>query len=207
MLIAIALGKRFCRDITMRVMLIGEESQRLATLRLGLAKAGCVIVAKLANTQRLLAELGKSSTDLIVIEMVAPDVSTLEQLRLVKLQHPCPVVMFTRCSETQMTAATLKAGVNSYIVDGLEQARVKSIIEVAVARFNETQALHRELDKANLDLQERKHIERAKGILMKRNKVDEDVAYKTLRKMAMDRNKRVGEVAESIITAEEFLTQ
>lgn len=189
----------------MRIVLIGQESQRLATVRQGLAEAGYIITAELANTQRLLVQMSATGADLIVIEMIAPDAATLEQIRLVKRRYPCPIVMFTRCAETQMAAAALKAGVNSYIIDGLEKERVKPIIDVAIARFHETQSLHKDLEKANLDLQERKYIERAKGILMKRNRVGEDVAYQTLRKMAMDRSKRIAEVAGSIITAEEFL--
>lgn len=189
----------------MRVMLIGDESDRLTTLMQGLAQAGCVIVGRLSNTQRLLPQLCKSNADLIVIEMAAPDLSTLEQLRLVKQRRPCPVVLFTRCMETQMAIAALKAGVDSYIVEGLEKDRVKPIIDVAIARFKETQALHWELEKSYLNMQDRKTIERAKGILMKRAKVEEEVACKTLRTMAMNRNKRVADVAESIVIAENFL--
>lgn len=190
----------------MRIVLTGQESQRLEILKQALAESGYIVAAKLVNTQRLLEEMNEAKADLVIIETVAPDASTLEKIRQVKRSHPCPIVMFTRCTETQMAAAAIKAGVNSYIVEGLEKERVKPIIDVAIARFNQTQSLHKELDKANLDLQERKYIERAKGILMKRNQVEEEVAYQTLRKMAMDTSKRVADVAESIITAEKFLT-
>jgi len=191
----------------MRIMLVGQESQRLAPIRQGLAEAGYIIAAELVSTQRLLAQMAIARADLIVIEMIAPDAATLEQIHLVRRRYPCPIVMFTCCAETHMAAAVLKAGVNSYIIDGLEKQRVKPIIDVAIARFNETQSLQSELEQANLNLQERKYIERAKGILMKRIRVEEDAAYQIIRKMAMDRSKRIAEVAETIITAEGLLVQ
>ena len=93
----------------------------------------------------------------------------------------------------------MRAGVSAYVVDGLDAARVKSIVEVAVARFDEYRRLRAELVEANLKLSERKLVERAKGILMKSRGMGEDEAYRMLRRMAMDRGKRLGEIAQQVI--------
>jgi response regulator NasT len=100
----------------------------------------------------------------------------------------------------------VRAGVSAYVVDGLDAARVKSIVEVAVARFGEYQRLREELVDANQKLEERKLVERAKGILMKARGMDEDEAFQALRRMAMDRGKRLGEIAQQLIDMADFLT-
>ncbi|MBI3496773.1 MAG: ANTAR domain-containing protein, partial [Proteobacteria bacterium] len=102
--------------------------------------------------------------------------------------------------------AALEAGVSAYVVDGLSVERVRPIVEVALARFEQWQALRRELDQAQTNLAERKLIERAKGIVMKQRRCTEDEAYALLRKLAMDRNQRLAQVAESVITMAELLT-
>jgi response regulator NasT len=114
--------------------------------------------------------------------------------------------MFTRCTDHWITSAAVKSGVSAYVVDGLSAQRIKPIMDVAITRFSELQILRDELETATTHLHERKFIERAKGILMRRNNLTEDIAYKTLRTMAMERNKRIADIAESIITAEELLS-
>ena len=104
-----------------------------------------------------------------------------------------------------MTGTAIKSGVNAYIVDGLEEKRVQPIIDVAIARFREFQALKDELDATRSQLAERKVVEKAKGILMKHKDITEDEAYQSLRKMAMDKNKRIADVADGVISAFELL--
>src|SRR3990172_4358727 len=181
----------------MRVLLVGENNERTMVLEQGLRAAGYFIVAKLANTHRLLLQMSKSKAELAVIEMSSSNPAAIEHLTRLYECQPCPIVIFTQQGDSQTSSAAIKAGVSAYIVHGLPTERVKPIMEIAIARFNEVQNLQRELEKANLSLQERKHIDRAKGILMKRAKVEEHTAYQTLRKMAMNRNKRIAEVADS----------
>ena len=113
--------------------------------------------------------------------------------------------MFTESSGDKMTGDAIKSGVNAYIVDGLEEKRVQPIIDVAIARFREFQALKDELDATRSQLAGRKAIEKAKGMLMEHKKVSEDEAYQSLLKMAMDKNTRIIDVAESVISAFELL--
>ncbi len=189
----------------MRVLLIGENSVRTKILDQSLTKAGYHIVAKSGNTRRLLAQINEEDADGVVIEVDAAGPVITDQIRHVSQNHPCPIVIFSQRGNADASRDAIKAGVSAFVVDGLKSERVSFIMEVAITRFHETQALQKELQKALADLQERKSIERAKGILMKKDRLSEETAYNTLRKMAMSHNKRLVDVAESIITAEECL--
>jgi len=113
--------------------------------------------------------------------------------------------MFAADGDTATIREAVRAGVSAYVVDGLEPERVKAIVEVACARFEELQCLRSELAEANRKLSERKLVERAKGLLMKERGVDEQEAYQLLRTLAMNRGKRIGDVAQDVIAAIELL--
>ncbi len=104
-----------------------------------------------------------------------------------------------------MIRSAVEAGVGAYIVDGLRKERVKSILDMAVSRFNAFTQLREELDHVKQELEERKVIERAKGILMKERSLSEEAAYNLLRKAAMNENRRLAEVAQSVVTAARLL--
>jgi response regulator NasT len=142
----------------------------------------------------------------IIIDRDSPDRDTLEHVCMITRDDPRPIVMFTQDQNRTLMRAALEAGVSAYVVDGLSVERVRPIVEVALARFEQWQALRRELDQAQTNLAERKVIERAKGIVMKQRRCTEDEAYAMLRKLAMDRNQRLAHVAESVITMAELLT-
>ena len=108
--------------------------------------------------------------------------------------------MFVDQSDPATIAAAMDAGVSAYVVKGLAQDRVRSVVDVAVGHFNRYRAIREELDRARLTLLERKVVDRAKGLLMEERGLAEDTAYKLLRKLAMDQNKRIGEVAQEIVT-------
>jgi len=118
---------------------------------------------------------------------------------MVSRDQPRPIVMFSSDGASDSIRNAVRAGVSAYIVDGLDAGRVKGIVEVAVARFEEYQKLVAELAEANLKLSERKLVDRAKGILMKSRNMTEDEAYKAMRSLAMSRKKRLGEVARMVI--------
>lgn len=189
----------------MRVLLVGGNSARQAVVEQGLRDTEYVISAHAPDTKHLLDEVCKSKADVVVIETDLPDETVLEQIRQLSQRHHCPVVMFTEQGDAAACRAAVKAGVSAYVVDGLQSERVRFILDVAVTRFHEAQILQKQLDKATGALVGRKMVERAKGIVMRKSHVSEDVAYHTLRKMAMNRNKHIVDVAESIITAEEIM--
>lgn len=123
----------------------------------------------------------------------------------INLHNPIPVVIFTYDDSRDVIQLAIKAGVSAYIVDGLQAKRVSSILDTARFRFNEQQSIKNELEKAKNTLNERKLIDRAKGILMQRSKITEDAAYKAMRKMAMDKNIKMANLAPSVISASELM--
>jgi response regulator NasT len=143
--------------------------------------------------------------DVIVIDTESPSRDVLEHLVVMSQHTPRPVVMFASDGAVETIREAVRAGVSAYVVDGLDPARVRPIVDAAVARFEELQGLREQLAEANLRLDERKLIERAKGILMKARGLDEEEAYRALRRMAMDKNRRIGEVARNVIEMADLL--
>jgi response regulator NasT len=196
------------RDIMrLRILLVTDRDDRAALLERALGAAHHQVVARIRSDDDLCFYARQARPDAMVAALDLPDAALVEQLEQLSRGQPLPVVVFADRSGSGSLRAAVKAGVSAYVVDGLEAARVGPVLETAQARFAEFQALRRERDAAVARLSERKRIERAKGILMRRRGLPENAAYQTLRRMAMDRGKRLAEVAESVIVAEEMLIQ
>ena len=189
----------------LKIILVDENMGRSAILRRALQDKGHEVICRLEGSTNLANSNEITHADMVIINADIPDEAIFANLRDVNKTKPKPIVMFTESSGDQMTGTAIKSGVNAYIVDGLEENRVQPIIDVAIARFREFQALKDELDATRSQLAGRKAIEKAKGILMEHKKVSEDEAYQSLRKMAMDKNTRIIDVAESVISAFELL--
>lgn len=183
----------------MRVLVVDESPERAELLREGLVRAGHEVTATLASPLALLKTIEQLTPDVIVIDMDSPSRDVLEHLVFVSQHTPRPVVMFSSDDAPETIRAATRAGVSAYVVDGLDTHRIKSIVEAAVARFEDFQGLRSQLADAQLKLVERKAVERAKGLLMKTRGLDEDAAYAALRKMAMDRNLKLVEAAQRVI--------
>ncbi len=158
-------------------------------------------VALDADLQRTLLAV---QADVIVLDVEGPDEALLVRLHELGQRHPRPIVMFAQRGDRQSISDAASAGVISYVVDGLSPQRFLPIVEAALARFEVFQSLRRELQETRSKLEDRKHIDRAKGILMRQKNVSEDVAYQALRKLAMDRNIRMGEAACNVIAMAEL---
>src|SRR5882672_9426838 len=180
----------------MRVLVVDESPERAVVLRDGLERAGYEVAAALAGSIELLRAVEQVRPDVIIIDTDSPSRDVLEHVVMISRDEPRPIVMFSTDDAPETIRDAVRAGVSAYVVDGLDAARVKSIVEVAVARFDEYQRLRAELADANLKLSERKQVERAKG---------EDEAYQMLRRMAMDRGKRLGEIAQQLIDMADLL--
>ena len=135
----------------------------------------------------------------------SPDRDTIENLRTVARENPKPIVMFVEDGDGSLAKEAVRAGVSAYIVDGLSARRVLPVIEVAIERFRMVDALHKELRKSREDLEARKLIERAKGILMDKRKMSENEAYAAIRKLAMEEGKTMKQVAENIMSVASLL--
>jgi response regulator NasT len=189
----------------LRVLLVDENQERRILLEQALLQAGYLVSAPTDAGKDLMSAVQNTRADVIVIDVDSPDRDTLEHMCSIAREVPRPVVMFTHDDDAERMRTAIRAGVSAYVVDGLASDRVKHIVDVAVLRFEQHQTLRRELEQAKNSLAERKQIERAKGILMRQRNCGEEQAFQALRKMAMDRNRRLAEVAQSVIDAAELL--
>lgn len=181
----------------MRVLLIDPDPARAALVAEGLEGIRPLDVRRAAELDE--AEIAAFAPDVIVIACDSPDRDTLESLRGATAANPRPVVMFTDRSAPGLAEAAVQAGVAAYVVDGLAKSRVRPVLEVAMSRFELMQQLRADLVKAKADLASRKVIDRAKGLLMKERGLDEEAAYRILRKLAMDSGRPIGAVAADLV--------
>ena len=187
------------------VMLVDDQPARAALLEQALTDIGYQVLDRLATADGLTEAIHARQPDIIIVDVDSPDRDMLEQMAHVSDTNSHPIVMFAEQDAPQTLQRAIGAGVSVYVVDGLQPQLVKSIIEVAIARFREYQALCNELEKTRNHLADRKLIERAKGILMSQRHFTEDEAYKTMRSMAMDKSLRITDVARNIIEIFELL--
>ncbi len=183
----------------LKVMIVDEVVERAEVLQRVLTQAGYEVIAYVPSTFDLHRQVRARQPDVVIIETDSPDRDTLENLCVVSRDEPRPVVMFTHDGDSEKIRAATDAGVSAYVVDGMSAERIGPIIGAAIARFEQFQALKRELDETEEKLADRKVIERAKGILMKSRNLSEEEAYRALRKQAMERNARLAEVARQVV--------
>lgn len=188
-----------------KIVIVDESSIRAAILEEGLREAGFTEVERIAERRNLLKCVYSIDPDVILIDLENPSRDELEQMFQVSRAVRRPVAMFVDQSDAASIQASVEAGVSAYIVDGLKKERIKSILDLCVSRFNAFAKLQNELERARSDLEERKTIDRAKGILMRAKKLSEDQAYKLMRGVAMRESKKIVDIAQSIITASELL--
>jgi response regulator NasT len=191
-------------DASLKIVIVDENPIRAAILKDGLREAGHVQVMHLEDTARLLARIYEIDPDVILIDLENPSRDVLEQMFQVSRAVRRPVAMFVDQSDAASIEAAVDAGVSAYIVGGLRKERVQNILDLCISRFNAFARLQDELDRTKSALEERKVIDRAKGILMNAKNLSEEAAYALLRKTAMNENKKIAEVAQSVITAAEL---
>jgi response regulator NasT len=191
-------------DASLKIVIVDKNPIRAAILGDGLREAGHVQVVHIDETAHLLARVYALDPDVILIDLENPSRDVLEQMFQVSRAVKRPVAMFVDQSDAASIEAAVDAGVSAYIVGGLRKDRVKNILDLCISRFNAFSRLQSELDRTRNALEERKVIDRAKGILMKVKNLSEESAYALLRKTAMNENKKIVEVAQSVITAAEL---
>lgn len=180
-------------------MIVDADTARRDQLVHSLRTNGCVVIECAALDMAMLARLPEIKPDVIVIDMDAPDRDMLEHVCMISRDQPHPIVLFTDDDDAAKIKQAIRAGITSYVVKGIEPARIKPILQVAMTRFEEHQLLRRDLAQAQQQLAERKLVERAKGIVMKQKGVDEDTAYHLLRKLAMQRNVKLADIATQVV--------
>lgn len=166
-----------------------------------LRQAGDFDIYIIAEVTGLARQIQARNPDIVLIDIENPSRDTMEELTLASGPLDRPVAMFVDRSDEGLSAAAIEAGVSAYIVDGLHSNRVKPILDAAIARFRMFQRMRTELAETKKALEERKVIDRAKGMLMRAKGIGEDEAYALLRKTAMDQGRRVADVAQALVTA------
>jgi response regulator NasT len=192
-------------DPALKIVIVDENPVRAAILADGLREAGYIDVARIEETTSLLARIYTLDPDVILIDLENPSRDVLAQMFQVSRAVKRPIAMFVDQSDTAAIEAAVDAGVSAYIVDGLKKERIRGILDLCISRFNAFARLKDELERAQTALSERKVIDRAKGILMQLKNIGEADAYALLRKTAMNENKKIAEVAQSVVTAAELL--
>ena len=180
-------------------------AERSRQLRIGLLENGYNIIAVLPADAFLDQRLAQLQPDMIIVDAESEARDALEHVVMATRQARRPIVLFTNDNDTRHVRDAVAAGVSAYIVAGLSPERIRPILDVAMARFEHEQGLRSELASAKTELHDRKVIERAKGLLMQRQNLDEPAAYAKLRKAAMDKGLRLGEVAQRMLDAADLL--
>ncbi|MFV0455724.1 MAG: ANTAR domain-containing response regulator [Pseudomonas sp.] len=189
----------------LRTFLIDDIPANAGRLRSVLVEAGFEVIEQAGPYPDLAEQIETARPQMILIESDSPSRSTLATLERLSHGQPRPIVLFTDDDAPEAMRRAIQAGVSGYIVEGIQAHRLKSILEVAMARFRQDSALRAELQARDQQLAERKRIELAKGILMKMRDCQEQEAYTLMRRQAMSRQQKLIQVAEQIITMNDLL--
>ena len=184
----------------LKIVIVDESPPRAAILEEGLREAGYTRVVRLGEIANLLAQVCAIDPDVILIGLENPSREMLEEMFQVSRAVKRPIAMFVDQSDSSAIQASVEAGISAYVVNGLKKERVKPIVDLCISRFNAFSQLRSELEETKTALQERKIVDRAKGILMKAKNLSEESAYALLRKTAMDEQKKIADVAQAVIT-------
>ncbi len=190
---------------SLRILLVESDPERAERVREALAEAGESDVAVFSGRRVLARDVAETMPDIVLVDIAHPSRDVLEELAQATKPMDRPVAMFVDRSDPATTRAAIEAGVSAYVVDGLRADRIRPILDAAVARFHLFQRVRSELAATKAALEERKVIDRAKGLVMKARGVSEEEAYALIRKTAMDQGKRVADVAQALVTAADLL--
>src|SRR5690606_21611523 len=189
----------------LRILIIDENRIRAAVIEEGLREAGHGEVATIHDMTGIARPIAEIEPDVIVIDLENPNRDMLESMFQLTRAVKRPIAMFVDRTDSASTEAAIEAGVSAYVVDGLRKERIKPILDMAISRFNAFSRMARELEEARSELENRKLIDRAKGLLMKSRGLSEQEAYALLRRTAMNQNRKIAEIAQSLITAADLL--
>jgi response regulator NasT len=189
----------------LRIVIVDDSGLRATVLEDGLREAGYDDIHLVPPRGAFVARIERMAPDVVLIDLGNPSRDTLEEMLTVSRALAKPIAMFVDQSDDSMIGAAIDAGVSAYVVDGLRKERVKPIIDLAVRRFNAFARMQAELQEARTELADRKVIDRAKAILMATRGLAEPDAYALLRKGAMNGNRKIVDVAQALITANDLL--
>jgi response regulator NasT len=194
-------GLPIMTEPSLRILLVDQNAERAAILEEGLREAGFRELTVVREMHGLMRRIVEADPEVIFIDLENPNRDVLEQMFQVSRSVRRPIAMFVDQADRESIQAAVEAGVGAYVVDGLRKERVQTILDTAVSHFNAFNRLREQLERANEALEERKVVERAKGILMRERKLTEQESYALLRTAAMNENRRIVDVARAVVTA------
>jgi response regulator NasT len=187
------------------IAVVEQDRERALMIVDGLHDAGGYEVTVIGDVTGLARRLAALQPDVVLIDLESPDRDVLDALTVASGPTDRPVAMFVDRSDEAVMRAAIEAGISAYVVGGLSRERIRPVLTAAIARFHVVARLRAELATTKAALEERKLVDRAKGMLMKAKGIGEDDAYALMRRAAMDQGKKIGEVAAALITAAELL--
>ena len=187
------------------IIVVEKDRERALMIVDGLRDAGDFDVIVIAEETGLARRIAQRNPDIVLIDAGNPSRDVLEELTLATAPMERPVAMFVEQSDGALTRAAIEAGVSAYVVDGLRGDRIRPILDATIARFHMLQKIRIELSETRRALEERKVIDRAKGLVMRARGIGEEEAYALLRKTAMDQGRKVAEVAQALVMTADLL--
>lgn len=191
---------------SLSIIVVEQDRDRALLIVDSLQASGPHDILVISEETGLARRISEKNPDIVLVDVASPSRDILEELTLASGPSERPVAIFVDQSDGNLTKAAIEAGVSAYVVDGLRPERLKPIIDAAITRFHMFQQMRAELEATKRALEERKVIDRAKGILMKARGLDEEQAYGLMRKTAMSQGRKLVQVAEAIVTAAELLS-
>lgn len=189
----------------LKVMIIDNNKKRSQPLKQALVENGFNVVAHVENSVQLQSQCMAFNPDVVIIDTESPSRDTLENICVMSMHDPRPIVMFTHDGDKEQIKQATRAGVSAYVVGSIPSERLMPVIDAAMARFEEFKSLRSELYEAKTKLTERKLVERAKGLIMKQRGLDEDAAYELLRNMAMKKNMKLADLSSQLLDTASML--
>jgi two-component system, response regulator PdtaR len=190
---------------TLRILVADDESIRLLSLRKQLAALGHIVVAEASTGDEAVALAASTRPDLAILDIKMPVVDGIEAAERITQARPIPIILLTAYDEAQLVERAAQANISAYLMKPVSEEDLLPAITLALARFRQFQALRQEVADLREALEARKTIERAKGILMRRLNLSEEEAFRRLQKQSQDSNRRLAQVAEAIVVADQFL--
>jgi response regulator NasT len=184
-----------------RVLIIDDHAPSRAAVAEAVAAQGGQVVGNGSRAEDVLRLLDKYRPDVAVIAVGLPDGDGVQAAREVMTVSPCPVVMLTSHTDAPVVSRAVDAGVLGFLAKPVRAEELGPTLHVAVHRFREIEAMREENEQLRRKLESRKLVERAKGILMKSKGLSEEAAYALLRKTAMNQNRKISDIAQSLVTA------
>jgi two-component system, response regulator PdtaR len=189
----------------LRILIADDESIRLLSLRKQLAALGHVVVAEASTGDEIVALAASTLPDLAILDIKMPVMDGIEAAERITQARPIPIILLTAYDEAQLVERAVEANISAYLMKPVAEEDLLPAITLALTRFRQFQALRQEVADLREAIEARKTIERAKGILMRRLNLTEEDAFRRLQKQSQDSNRKLAQVAEAIVVADQML--